>query len=120
MGALVTALLAAPPLRPAAPGAVTGGVRWLLRVEGLALLIAATAAYAIQGFGWTWFALFFLAPDLTFAGYFLGPRWGAAAYNAAHSTIGPLMLGGIALFLGSEPFAMASLMSVSIGCSDTA
>jgi hypothetical protein len=92
---------------------VTGGVRWVLQVEGLALLAVATAAYAKQGFGWGWFALFFLAPDLTFAAYFLGPRWGAAAYNAAHSTIGPLILAGAALFLGSGPLGMAALIGLA-------
>jgi hypothetical protein len=92
---------------------VVGGVRWVLQAEGLALLIAAAAAYAEQGFGWNWFVLFFLAPDLTFAAYLLGPRWGAAAYNAAHSTIGPLMLGGAGLILGSEPVLMASLIGLA-------
>jgi hypothetical protein len=96
MVAPATPLVASPPsLRPAAPGAVMGGVRWLLQVEGLALLAAATAAYADQGFGWGWFALFFLAPDLTFAAYLLGPRWGAA------------------VVLGSEPLAMAALIGLA-------
>jgi hypothetical protein len=72
--------------------AVAGGVRWILRAEGLALLAAATAAYAHFGFGFGYFALGFLAPDLTFVGYLAGPRVGAAAYNAAHSTILPLAL----------------------------
>jgi Domain of unknown function (DUF4260) len=81
--------------------------------EGLALLAAATVAYALQGFGWGWFALFFLAPDLTFAAYVFGPRWGAAAYNAAHSTIGPLALGAAALDLGSAPLEMAALIGLA-------
>jgi hypothetical protein len=97
----------------AAPHAVTGGVRWVLRIEGLALLAAATAAYAHQGFGWGWFVLFFLAPDLTFAAYLLGPRWGAAAYNAAHSTVAPLLLGGAALAVGSAPLLMAALIGLA-------
>jgi hypothetical protein len=113
MVARATSFLPSPPRQPAAPGAVKGSVRWVLQAEGLALLTAATAAYAIQGFSWSWFALFFLAPDLTFAAYILGPRWGAAAYNAAHSTIGPLMLGGAALLLRSEPVFMAALIDLA-------
>ncbi len=100
-------------LRPATPSAVTGGVRWVLQIEGLALLAAAMAAFAQQGFGWGWFALLFLAPDLTFAAYLLGPRWGAAAYNAAHSTIGPLVLGAAALLAGSKPLEMIALIGLA-------
>jgi len=49
-------------------GAVDGGVRTLLRTEGLVLLIAAVSFYARIAGGWGWFALLFLVPDLSFAG----------------------------------------------------
>jgi len=76
----------------AASSGVSGGVRTLLRLEGLALLLAAVAYYAQTGSSWTLFAILFLAPDLSFAFYLFGARAGAAAYNAAHSTIGPIVL----------------------------
>lgn len=69
-------------------GATKGNVRILLRLEGLGVLIVAAVAYSEFGLGWGTFALFFLAPDLSFAGYLAGPRVGAATYNAAHSYIG--------------------------------
>jgi hypothetical protein len=97
----------------APPGAVAAGVRRVLQLEGLALFAAASAAYHQQGLGWGWFALFFLAPDLTFAAYLIGPRFGAAAYNAAHSTIGPLALGAAALALGSAPMEMTALIALA-------
>ena len=53
--------------RPPEPGTVHGGVRVLLRIEGLAVLAAAVAAYDQFGAGWGFFALLFLAPDLSFA-----------------------------------------------------
>ena len=92
---LSTAAAAARPSRTetAAIGAAGGGVRALLRAEGLALAAAATAAYAHAGFSWGLFAALFLAPDLSFAAYWLGPKWGAAAYDLVHSTIAPLALG---------------------------
>ena len=73
-------------------GTAQGGVRWLLRAEGLALLGGAAALYWRAGGDWRLFAVLFLAPDLSFAGYLAGPGAGAAAYNAMHSTIGPLLL----------------------------
>lgn len=71
-------------------GAVTGSVRRVLRLEGLCVLIAVALVYPEAGFGWGTFALFFLAPDLSFIGYLAGARAGALAYNAAHSYIGAL------------------------------
>ena len=75
-----------------ANGRVFGGVRGVLRLEGLMLLGASVALYArLQG-EWLVFAELFLVPDLSFVAYLFGPRAGAFAYNAMHSTIGPLML----------------------------
>ena len=77
---------------PTIPGATTGGVRTVLRLEGLALLCLSVAAYAWIGEPWWLFALLLLVPDLSFAGYLVGPRIGAIAYNVAHATIGPIAL----------------------------
>jgi Domain of unknown function (DUF4260) len=74
----------------ASSGHVTSGVRTLLRLEGLAVLMVAAAAYASFGDGWGLFAALFLLPDLAFFGYLAGPRAGALAYNASHSYVGPL------------------------------
>lgn len=69
-------------------GATTGGVRLVLRLEGLCVLIAASVAYSKFGLGWGTFALFFLTPDLSFLGYLAGPKVGAVSYNVAHSYVG--------------------------------
>lgn len=69
-----------------------GGVRSLLRLEGLALLAATLILFARSGTDWKLFAILFLAPDLAFAFYLFGPRAGAVAYNITHSTIGPFLL----------------------------
>jgi len=73
-------------------GHVAGATRALLRLEGLALLAAASTFYAQGGGDWKLFAMLFLAPDLSLVAYAFGPRFGALAYNAAHSTIGALAL----------------------------
>ena len=77
----------------AAPaGSVIGGPRAVLRLEGLAVLAAALAAYQVVGASWGAFAMLFLVPDLSFLGYLGGARVGAIAYNVAHSYIGPVAL----------------------------
>ena len=73
-----------------ANGQTTGGVRTTLRIEGALALLSCVVAYAHFGASWGTFALFFLAPDLSFFGYLAGPKIGAIAYNSAHSYIGAL------------------------------
>ena len=81
-----------------ASGAVTGGVRTVLRLEGLALFIGMTLLYYVWDGDWWIYALLFFVPDLSFAGYLGGPRTGALVYNAAHSYLAPvaIMTGGFA------------------------
>ena len=69
-------------------GATTGTVRIMLRLEGLAVLVASLICYVKFGAGWGLFAACFLIPDLSFLGYLAGARVGSVAYNAAHSYIG--------------------------------
>jgi hypothetical protein len=84
--------------RQRTPPAVTGQPLVLLRLEGLALLAAATALYQQAGASWWLYAGLFLAPDLSFAGYLGGPRVGAIIYNAVHTIIGPLALASYGVF----------------------
>lgn len=99
-----------------APGAATGGVRTLLRCEALAVLIVATGAY-FSGGGDPWlYVLAFFAPDLSFAGYGLGARIGAAAYNSAHSYVTAALLGGAGWLIGMEiAWQLALILAAHIG-----
>lgn len=90
-------------------GSANGGVRLLLRAEGLMVLAASVAAYAQFGAGWGWFAALFLLPDLSFAAYLAGPRWGALAYNAAHSYLGAVGLLAVGA-LGGSPLLLAAAL----------
>jgi len=75
-----------------ASAAVTGGVRTLLRLEGLALFAAMVLLYSHRGGPWWLFVVLFLAPDLSFTAYLAGARIGALVYNAVHITIVPIAL----------------------------
>lgn len=90
----------------AEPATARDSVRTLLRLEALALLLAALALYARVAGDWWLFAKLFLIPDVSFAAYLFGSRAGAIGYNAAHSTTGPLALGTAALAL-DQPMALA-------------
>jgi hypothetical protein len=98
-------------------GAVTGGVRTLLRIEGLVLFGAATLLYWTSGASWWLFAVLFLAPDVSFLAYLAGPRLGAIGYNAVHATIGPLLLllcGSGLLWPLAGPLALIWLAHIGI------
>ena len=84
--------MSATPLDESVPAA-SGGVRRWLRVEGLTVLSAAIFIYARTGHSWLLFVILFLTPDISFVGYVLGPRTGAATYNIFHSYIVPVVLG---------------------------
>jgi hypothetical protein len=74
----------------------------LLRLEGLAVLVAALVLYFHAEFGWLLLILLFLAPDLSMAGYLLGPRLGALAYDAFHTEVLPIALGTAGVLAGSD------------------
>jgi hypothetical protein len=88
-------------------GSATGGVKMLLRLEGLALCAGMVLLYAIWGGSWLLFVALFLAPDLSFVAYLAGGRSGAIAYNAAHGTPAPIAL-------MAAGFAFASPLASSI------
>jgi hypothetical protein len=88
-------------------GAVTGGLRTLLRLEGLTLFAGMTVLYAVWGGSWWIYAILFLVPDVSFAAYLGGPQPGAIGYNAAHSYLAPVTL----MVIG---FGFASPLTLSI------
>jgi hypothetical protein len=66
---------------------------WLLRLEGLGLLAGAVVLYFHADYPWWLLLVLALAPDLAMVGYLAGVRVGAAAYDAAHTTVLPIALG---------------------------
>src|ERR1051325_5487296 len=97
-------------------GAVAGVPRLMLRAEGVVLLVAGTALFAYSGESYWLYALLFFAPDLGFAGYLLGPRKGAAIYNALHTTLAPALLAGIALLADLRvALSLAAIWAAHIG-----
>jgi hypothetical protein len=73
----------------------------ILRVEGSAILGLAVFLYARGDYGWLLFVLLLLVPDIGLLGYAAGPRAGAIAYNAVHTTVGPAALAAIGILAGA-------------------
>jgi len=86
--------------------------RWL-RLEGLAVLIAAGVVFGQLGGEFLWFLPALLAPDLAIAGYLGGPRSGAFVYNLVHNWAFGLAVAGTGLGLGITPLALAGTILIA-------
>ncbi|QLI80933.1 DUF4260 domain-containing protein [Chitinibacter fontanus] len=73
-------------------GSAQGGVRLILRLEGLCILLAALALYSAMRGDWWQFAGWFFVPDLALLGYWLNRQCGAVCYNLSHSYVGALLV----------------------------
>ena len=75
---------------------VGGHVRWFLRAEALAILIAGIVGYGYLGGPWLALVPLLLVPDVAMVGYVRNVRLGSLTYNIGHN----LGTAGIALGLG--------------------
>lgn len=82
------------------PAPEWGPARLWQQAEGAGLAFGGLAITGFASVGWPWWVwlLVLAAPDLSMAGYLLGRRVGAVAYNVAHLYALPflLMLLGVA------------------------
>lgn len=95
------------------PAQLPPAVRYLLRMEGLAVAAASAVLYARTGASWWLFAALWLAPDLSMLGYLASPCRGARIYNAFHTYILPITLGLSAWLLHSSVLAPLALIWVN-------
>lgn len=89
-------------------GAVTGGPKALLRIEGATLFAASIAVFALQGQQWWLYPALLLVPDIFMLGYLRDTRLGAIFYNLGHS----YPAAAVVTVLG---FSLGSPLTVAIG-----
>jgi hypothetical protein len=79
------------------------------KLEGALVFIAALILSWQAGAGLSWWVavLVFLAPDVSLAGYALGPKIGAVVYNLAH-----LYASGAVLLVAGTAFSIPMLIAV--------
>ncbi|MFB6105189.1 MAG: DUF4260 domain-containing protein [Halobacteriaceae archaeon] len=84
--------------------------RTYLKLEGLAIAVAALVLLYHLGTPWWVILLLALAPDLGMVGYLHSPRVGAVTYNLVHWYPLPLALGLAGVLLAIDPFAWAAVV----------
>lgn len=85
-------------------------MKWLPRTEsalGFALVIY---VYFVQfDFSWLLFIGGFLIPDISAVGFLVNEKIGNVCYDAGHTFIGPIILGGLAL-IGAQYGLLAAAL----------
>jgi hypothetical protein len=89
----------------------------LLRLEELFLFGLALFLYSGLDYGWGWYALLFLTPDLSALGYLIDARAGAWSYNLVHHkglsvllyVLGHLTANPVLMFAGTLLLGHSSL-----------
>ena len=101
-------------MRPDDPPAAA--VSGILRAEGGAMALAMAFIAWDLGPPW-WLALLVLAaPDVSIAAYAMGPRTGAAVYNAAHTYLGPAVFAAVGILSDSmTTVVVATLWALHVG-----
>ena len=101
----------------ARPTQLPFSIRYLLRVEGLAVAVISAVLYARTGASWWLFAALWLAPDLSMLGYLASPCRGARVYNAFHTYTLPVVLGLSGWLLHANslvPFALIWINHIGV------
>jgi hypothetical protein len=95
------------------PGMTQGAVRAWLRLEGLAVFVAALAVYGASGGNWLFLVPLLLVPDVSAAGFLAGPRVGTFTYNVIHNWVPGVAVLGLGAWLGSPAIVLAGSILVA-------
>jgi Domain of unknown function (DUF4260) len=88
----------------------------LLRIEGLAVFVAAVVLYVDGDYSVLALVLLFLVPDLSMLGYLIDERAGSMTYNAVHAYVGPVALLAVGVLAeGSIATQLALIWLAHIG-----
>src|SRR4051794_40977113 len=85
----------------------------VLRLEGLAAFVAGAALFGSLGGEWLWLVPLLLVPDVSIAGYLVGPRIGATVYNVVHNWALALVLIGVGLAVVAPVLQLAGAILVA-------
>ncbi len=88
-------------------------VRFWLRAEGAAALVAGGILYQALGGNWLFALPLLLLPDLSAVGYLGGPRLGSFTYNLVHNWVIGLASLGLGAWLSSELLLFAGTILVA-------
>jgi hypothetical protein len=96
-----------------APGMTTGAVRTWLRLEGAAAFGAGLAVFGVSGGNWLFLLPLLLLPDISAAGYLVGPRIGTVTYNLFHNWVPGIVVLALGAWLASPALLIAAAILIA-------
>lgn len=91
-------------------GTVNGGPRLILQFEGAAFFVLLSVLYFVMSGSWWLYPALILMPDLSMIAFLINARSGALAYNALHSTLGPMVLTLLGVLLYNDVILHISMI----------
>ncbi|WP_461048548.1 DUF4260 domain-containing protein [Spirosoma arcticum] len=88
-------------------------MKYLHKVEELALFAACIYLFSRLNFAWWWFPALLLLPDLSMVGYLINPAVGAVTYNLVHHKALGILIGVWGLMTGNQYLMLAGLILVA-------
>jgi hypothetical protein len=93
-------------------------MKTILRLEYAALWLGSIFAFGQLDYAWWLYPALLLLPDLSIAGYALGPRWGAWIYNVFHHLGVGILVGVVGYYEGSGWLQLAGIILVGHSAMD--
>lgn len=87
--------------------------KFILHVEGFAVLLLSIYFYFSLGYSWLWFLILLLAPDLAMLGYVKDNKFGAILYNLFHTYFIPIGICIYGMVMQSDVLLMLSLIWIA-------
>jgi hypothetical protein len=94
-------------------GMTQGAVRAWLRFEGLAAFIGGVVLFGANGGNWLFIVPLILLPDISAAGYLLGPRIGSVAYNLFHNWVPGIAALGLGMWLAAPAIRLIGAILIA-------
>ncbi len=86
---------------------------YLLRAEGVAVVVAAVTLYFYAGYPWWLLLVLALAPDVSMLGFAVDQRAGTATYDAAHTYVTPVLLGAFGVVAEGDLAVQVALIWIA-------
>ncbi|TBW30042.1 DUF4260 domain-containing protein [Gramella sp. KN1008] len=85
-------------------------MKFILKLEELAMLLLGVWAFSLLGYSWWWFAGLFFVPDIGMFGYLINNKLGAAGYNIFHHKGIAIVLGILGILFKIEALQLAAVI----------
>ncbi|WP_140938322.1 DUF4260 domain-containing protein [Sphingobacterium lumbrici] len=82
----------------------------LLKLEEFAILLLCVFLFSKLDFGWWWFPVLLLLPDIGMVGYIINPKIGAFTYNLLHHRLVASLVAFVALTYGNGYWQLVAII----------